>query len=231
MIPELSKHFYVLAPDLPGFGQSDKPQNAKYDLSFFRGFILDFYDTLNLKTASLTAHDLGGMAGLSFAVRHPDRLDKFIIMDTSPYPKWSFMLHLSIYMLKRKYLTPLFLNRFVFKQVLKSGFYNKKFITPDVLEFFRVPWVSSLEGRRAFCKTIEAPPSEMVEPKEALGKIKSDTLILWGKNDFFFPYKIAQRLHKDIKKSTLVGVDQAGHFLQEEQPEFICQQIISFLKD
>ena len=231
MIPELSKHFYVFAPDLPGHGKSDKPYNAIYDLNFLRGFILDFYDALNLKTASLAAHDLGGMAGLSFAVKHPERLDKFIIMDTSPYAKWSFLLHLSIYLLKQKHLTWIFLNRFVFKQVLKNGFYNKKIITPRVLDLFRNPWVSSKEGRQAFSKTIEIPPSQMVEPKEALQKIESHTLILWGKNDFFFPYKIARKLHQDIKNSILVGVDKAGHFLQEEQPEFICQQIISFLKD
>jgi len=231
MIPKLSKHFYVLAPDLPGHGKSDKPTNAKYDLGFLRGFILDFYDELNLKTASLAVHDLGGMAGLSFAIRHPERLDKFIIMDTSPYPEWSFLLHLSIYLLKQKYLTRFFLNRFVFKQVLKNGFFNKKIITPHVLNLFRVPWISSKESRRAFYKTIEIPPSQMVEPKEALQKMKSPTMILWGENDFFFPFKIARRLHKDIKNSTLVGVDKAGHFLQEEQPEFISRQIISFLKD
>ena len=229
MIPELSKNFYVLAPDLPGHGKSDKPQNVKYDLNFLRGFILGFYDAVNLKTASLAAHDLGGMGGLSFAVRHPERLDKFIIMDTSPYSEWPFLLHLSIYLLKQKYLTWIFLNRFVFKQVLKNGFYNKNFITPEVIDIFRTPWINSKEGKKAFSRTIKIPPSQMVEPKDALQKIKSPTLILWGKNDFFFPFKIARQLHKDIKNSTLVGVDKAGHFLQEEQHDFIQKHMISFL--
>lgn len=48
---------------------------------------------LILKCASIAAHDLGGMADLSFAVRHQGHLEKFIIMDTSPYSKWPFMLH------------------------------------------------------------------------------------------------------------------------------------------
>ncbi|MCD4676470.1 MAG: alpha/beta hydrolase [Desulfobacula sp.] len=231
MIPELSKHFYVLAPDLPGHGKSDKPENATYDLAFLRGFILDFYDAFDLKTASLAAHDLGGMAALSFAVRHPERLDKFIIMDTSPYHEWPFLLQSSIFLLKQNYLTWIFLNRFIFKQILINGFYNNNFITPEVIDIFRTPWINSKKGKKAFSKTIKIPPSQMVESKEALQTIKSPTLILWGKNDFFFPFKTARQLHKDIKNSTLVSVEKAGHFLQEEQPRYIQEQIISFLKE
>ncbi len=229
MISELSKHFYVLAPDLPGFGKSDKPINAVYDLGFLRSFILDFIDEAGIESAHLAAHDLGGMAGLSFAVHHPDRLRKFIIMDTSPYPEWPVALHLSIFALKQKYLTWLFLNRFIFKLVLKNGFYNKELITKDVIDFFRTPWVSSREGKIAFSRTIQIPASQMVEKKEALQSIKVPTLIVWGKNDFFFPFSIAKKLHKDIRNSTLVGVKNAGHFLQEEQPEFILRQVIPFL--
>ncbi|MCD4718684.1 MAG: alpha/beta hydrolase [Desulfobacula sp.] len=107
---------------------------------------------------------------------------------------------------------------------------EKNFITPEVIDIFRTPWINSKKGKKAFSRTIKMPPYQMVEPKEALQKIKSPTLILWGKNDFFFPFKIARQLHKNIKNSTLVCVDKAGHFLQEEQPEFIVGQIISFLK-
>ncbi|MBA4394503.1 MAG: hypothetical protein C0407_13200, partial [Desulfobacca sp.] len=114
MIPELAKHFYVIAPDIPGHGKSDKPSNIQYDLNFLRGFILDVFEAFDLKTASLACHDLGGMAGLSFAVRHPERLEKLIVMDTSPYADWPFLLHLSIFLLKQKSLTGFFLNRFVF---------------------------------------------------------------------------------------------------------------------
>jgi pimeloyl-ACP methyl ester carboxylesterase len=231
MIPELSKHFYVLVPDLPGHGKSDKPHNVQYDLAFLRTFILEYFDALNLKSASLAAHDLGGMAALSFTTRYPDRLDKFIIMNTSPFPEWSLRLQLSIYLLKQKYLTRIFLNRFMFKQVLKAGFYNHNLITLEVLDIFRTPWINSKQGKAAFSKTIEIPPDLMVESEENLKKITTPALILWGKKDISFPFRTAHRLHKSINNSTLVGVEKAGHFLQEEQPDFINQQIISFLKN
>jgi len=229
MIPELSKRFYVVAPDLPGHGKSDKPYNIIYNLSFLRNFILDFLDAANLKNPHLVAHDLGGMGGLSFVARYPEKIDKFIIMNTGPYMEIPFLLNVSLYLLKQKYLTRLFLNRFVFKQVLKNGFCNKSLITPEIIDTFRKPWISSKDGRNAFAKTIDIPISQMVEPIDTLQKITSPTLILWGKNDLFFPFKTARRLHDDIKDSTLIGVENAGHFLHEEKPQFILDQIRLFL--
>ncbi len=229
LIPELSKHFYVLAPDLPGHGTSDKLETTPYDLDFFRGFILDFFDALDLSTAHLCVHDLGGMPGLSFAVRHPDRIGKFIVMNTSPYSDWSLALRASIFLLKQKTLTWLFLNRFVFREVLKNGFYNKKLVAHEIIDIFRTPWLESRQTRKAFSATIDIPPERMVEKRKDLKKINLPTLILWGRKDVFFPFKIAKMLHEDIKTSSLVAVENAGHFLQEEQPEFILREMVKFL--
>lgn len=229
LIPDLSKRFYVLAPDLPGHGKSDKPETAIYDLDLLRGFILDFFDVLNLSRAHLCVHDLGGMAGLSFAVRHPERIGRLIVMNTSPYPDWSPALRASIFLLKQKALTWLFLNRFIFREVLKNGFYNKELVTPEIVDLFRAPWINSKQDRMAFSKTLAVPPELMVESREALQKINIPTLILWGRKDVFFPFKIARMLHEDIKTSSLVAVEKAGHFLQEEQPEFILREMMEFL--
>jgi len=230
MIPELSKHFYILVPDLPGHGKSDKPLSVSYDRDFYCRFLLDFFDAFNLKTANLAVHDLGGMAGISFAVRHPDRLAKFIVMDTSPYKDIPLLLHLSLYFLKINLLTRFFLTRWVFALVLKNGFHNKKIITPELVDRFRSPWGGTKEGVKAFANTIKIPIHQLVESTSDIKKIDIPTLILWGRNDFFFPLKIARQLHKDIKQSTLVSVEKAGHFLQEEQPQFIQEQMIDFLQ-
>ncbi len=229
LIPELSKQFYVLAPDLPGHEKSDKPEAAIYDLDLFRGFILDFLDAFNLSAAHLCVHDLGGMAGLSFAVRHPERIDKFIVMNTSPYPDWSLALQASIFLLKQNRLSRFFLNRFVFREVLKNGFYSKQLVTPDIVDIFRAPRTGSKQDRNAFSRTLAVPPELMVENREALQRINIPTLILWGRKDVFFPFKIARMLHEDIKTSRLVAVEKAGHFLQTEQPEFILREMMGFL--
>lgn len=229
IIPGLSRDFYVLAPDLPGHGQSDKPEDQIYDLNFLRTFILDFYDALDLDRASLAAHDLGGMAALSFAVRHQDRLDKFIIMNTSPFSNWHWALSLTISLLKQPWLTRFFLLPWVFKLVLGSGFFNSKLLTPELVKKFQGPWVADKLGKTAFSRTIAVPPELMTESPESLATINCPTLILWGKKDRFFPYGLAKKLNGILPNAQRVGIDNAGHFLQEEQPQIITQTIQNFL--
>lgn len=229
IIPALSERFRVLAPDLPGHGQSDKPLDLVYDLDCLRGFILDFTDALGLDMMNLVTHDLGGMAGLSLAVHNPDRIDKLVVMNTSPYSEWHWQLALVINLLKIPALTPLFLNPFVFKQVLASGVFNTGLLTPELVALFRQSWIETREDRRAFSRTIAVPQEQMVEPREKLQEIALPCLILWGKRDRYFPFRTARTLHKDIQGSTLVGIDNAGHFLQEEKPEQIASALLDFL--
>ncbi|MCG8551985.1 MAG: alpha/beta hydrolase [Desulfobacterales bacterium] len=229
IIPSLAGRFRVLAPDLPGHGQSDKPRHLRYDLDCLRTFILDFLDALDLDKAHLVAHDLGGMAGLSLAVRNPECISKLVVMNTSPYPKWHWQLSMVIGLLKMPVLTPLFLNPFVFKQVLASGVYNTTLLTPERMALFRAFWTGNKESRNAFSKTIAVPPQNMVEPREALQRIDLPCLILWGKQDRYFSFGIARKLHRDIQGSKLVGIDNAGHFLQEEKPEQIASALLDFL--
>jgi len=229
MIPELSKNFFIVAPDLPGHGKSDKPGNIPYDLEFLREFIRDFYDAMDLAKANLVVHDLGGMAGLSFAVHHRDRLEKLVVMNTSPYSDWHYMLSFTIFLLKQSLLTPLFLNETIFKRILSDGFYDKSLVSPSLVTLFRSPWANSPEGRQAFSKTIAIPPARMVESPGTLSTIDTPTLILWGKKDKFFPFRTAQKLQKNIPNAKLIGIEKAGHFLQEEQPEAINNSLMEFL--
>ncbi len=229
MIPELSKKFHILVPDLPGHGKSDKPGNIDYDLDFLCGFILDFYDAMDLKRATLIVHDLGGMAGLSFAVRHRDRLEKFVVMNTSPYSDWHPLLSFTIFLLKQPILTHFFLNKTSFRQILSNGFYNKSLISSDLLNLFLTPWINSPQGRKSFSKTIAIPPARMVESPNVLRTIDTPTLILWGTKDRFFPFKYAKRLQRDIQNSKLIAIEKAGHFLQDEQPDLINKALMEFL--
>ncbi len=229
LIPELSKHFFILCPDLPGHGYSSKPRDAIYDKDFLSRFILEFLDALAIDQAHLGCHDLGGTAALVFASRYPGRINKFIVMNTSPYADWHWRLRFTIFLLKQPMLTSLFLNPFVFKQVLKSGLFNHQLITKELIDVFRRPWLDSKEAHASFSKTIAVPPEDLALSKDELKQIKLPTLVLWGKKDIFFPMQVARQLHKDIPGSKLIGVDSAAHFLQEEQPEFIQKEMIEFL--
>src|ERR1017187_82892 len=78
VIPDLARHFRVLAPDMAGFGYSDKPGN--YTMAGWVNQIISFLDALNLKQASLVGNSFGGALALRMAIDQPGRVDRFVLM-------------------------------------------------------------------------------------------------------------------------------------------------------
>ena len=76
ILPELGKTHRAIALDLPGYGLSDKPLDAKYNLTFYETILEGFLDALDIHDTDLVVHDLGGPVDLYWALRHPDRVYK-----------------------------------------------------------------------------------------------------------------------------------------------------------
>jgi pimeloyl-ACP methyl ester carboxylesterase len=84
MIPVFAAAGYrVVAPDLYGFGRSDKPvDDAVYTFSFHRGMLMRFIEALDLQRVLLVVQDWGGLLGLTLPVEYPDRIDRLLVMNT-----------------------------------------------------------------------------------------------------------------------------------------------------
>ena len=227
--PDLAGKFQVIIPDLPGHGASDKPRDTCYDLAFYRTFIQDLVSALGLKRFRLVAHDLGAMAALSYAVHHGDAIEKLVIMNTCPHGRASLRLNLTLLLLRQPLLSRFLLLPWVFKQILKTGIYNHDLLDRSLTEQFRAPWIRTPEARAAFSATIALPLSRMAEPRDRLNTITCPSLILWGKNDIFFPFFMAKRLHRDLPGSKLIGIDLAAHFCQEDNPGAVAKALTEFL--
>lgn len=80
-LPSLAQHHRIYAPDLVGYGKTDKP-SLDYDLPVLSSFFEDFMNALDLKRASLLGHSLGGGAALAYALKHPERVHKLVLVDS-----------------------------------------------------------------------------------------------------------------------------------------------------
>ncbi len=230
IMPTLAENFYVIAPDLPGYGNSDKPEDVAYNLNFYVDFLKNFYDALGIEQADLVGHDTGGMAALGFVSRFPEMTRRFVITDTSPYVEWSILLKLMLKSMRSRLIARWSLVRFVFKNNLRRhGVYQKQVITDEVVDLYRNPYMQNRNSRRAFRLTLLEPPEEIIEPVESIRRIQNPTLILWAAKDRLFGVNIADQLNEDIPNSKLVIVPDSGHFLQEDQPELVTQHIMNFL--
>ena len=76
----LAKHYQVIALDLPGFGQSDRPQNlCDVDVEYYINFLVHFLNALKVEQTHIVAHSFGGALALRFAEYYPERLKKLIL--------------------------------------------------------------------------------------------------------------------------------------------------------
>ena len=232
-IPELSKYFHVLAPDLPGHGNSDKPINAAYDGEYFLQFLTDYFEALDIGKAHLVTHDLGGMIGLKYASHHGNKIDKFVVMDTLPYTDLPEGMK-GFYNAVR---SPIMSKILRFKPVFSKSFfrdkrivYNLNKISKNTITMYHDSWTNNSASKRAFSNVLKAPVETFTEPKDHLKNITMATLILWAENDLAMPVAIAKQLANDIPNAQLVLIPECGHFVPEEQPELVVQHVLDFLR-
>ena len=84
MIPHFAAHGRVIAPDLFGFGKSDKPvEQDIYSFEFHRASLMHIIETLSLTNITLVCQDWGGLLGLTLPMAMPERFDRLIVMNTA----------------------------------------------------------------------------------------------------------------------------------------------------
>lgn len=228
----LSQTHRVLAPDLPGFGDSDRPADVRYDLPFFVSFLGKFLDATDVERATLVCHDLGGPIALTFAVRHPERVGRLVILDTTPYPELPPALRMLLRVMAAPLVGDFIVSRTGIALTLRwvGVVGNRAAITSDVVDGYYRPYAQDRAARRILLRILrELDPGEMVETAQGLGQIEAPTLIIWGDKDPTAPVSVARRLHQDIQGSQLVVLENCGHFVPEDKPEEVTRLMLEFL--
>lgn len=229
VIPTLSKHFRVIAPDLLNYGQSEMPENVDVSINAQRHVMLELLDSLGIRRTHVVAHDIGGGVAQLMAIEKPERVDRLVLIDSVCFDSWPIPEFEPLQ--KPGAETDMALDEFVemMRGFIPTGVVDTQVMTKPVIDLYISPW-STQKGKQAFFRNLRRLNSEYtLAISEELPQLPHSTLIIWGEKDPFQKPKYGTRLAQSIPNSQLKVIDDVGHFLLEEKPQEVSDLILNFL--
>ena len=224
--------FRCVAPDLAGFGASDKPVDvAWYSYDRHVALAQTLLEELDLRSATIVVHDWGGPIGLRLAVEHPERIERLVILDTGLFTGRQRMSDAWIafrdFVVRTEDLPISMLVRRACKQDPGDA----------VAAAYDAPYpnVGSKAGARAFPQLIPQSPDAPgaaagQRVQEALREDRRPTLMLWADSDPVLPPTAGERFAEAIGRPAPRTIENASHFLQEDQGPLIGELIADWLR-
>jgi len=220
-IGPLSQKYRVIALDQIGFGKSDKPL-INYRVGTLVDFLDGFYKQLGITRASLVGNSLGGWTVAAYALAHPDKVDRLVLVDAAGFAITGD-------------LDPRVVNglnpstRDAIKQVMGLVFYNKELFASDAaVDAFFARKMSAGDGY-----TIQRFIDSIVRGEDTLDNklsaIKKPTLVVWGREDGLTPLALGERFKKEISGSELLVIEKCGHVPQLEKAAEFNAGLMKFL--
>lgn len=222
-IGPLSEKHRVLVPDQIGFGRSDKPM-ISYSVGTYVDFLAALYNEWKVERASLVGNSLGGWIAAAFAIAHPEKVDRLVLVDAAGFSIGEEV--------DRRVLRALNgATREAIKDLLPLVFYDRqRFMSDAFLDLMFTRRVTAGDGY-----TIQQVIDSIVRGEDVLDKrlsgVKQPTLIIWGREDGLTPLEMGERFNKGIAGSKLLIIEKCGHVPQLEKPEEFNAALLKFLGD
>ncbi len=214
VIPALAEEFRVVAPDMVGFGYSERPANVEYGVQTWTDQVIGLMDTLDLQKAHLVGNSFGGAIALRIAAQAPERVGKLVLMGSMgvPFPITEGLERLWGY-------EPSFENM---RKVLDVFAYSRDLVNDELAE---VRYRGSIEPgfQESFAAMFPAPRQRWVEamctPEETIRQLPHHALLVHGREDQVIPVQTSLRLEELIDNADLNVYSHCGHWSMIERSE------------
>ena len=226
VLPALAENFRVLAPDMVGFGFSERPANIEYGVQTWADQVVGLMDTLELPTAHLVGNSFGGAIALRIATQHPDRVGKLVLMGSMgvPFPITEGLERVWGY-------EPSFENM---RKVLDVFAYSRDLVNDELAE---VRYRGSIQPgfQESFAAMFPAPRQRWVEamctPEDDIRRLPHRTLIVHGREDQVIPVQTSLRLMELIDNADLSVFSHCGHWSMIERTADFNRSVSEFFSD
>lgn len=226
VLPELEKSYRVLAPDMVGFGFTDRPENATYDIDAWVAQAVGLLDALNLPKAHIVGNSFGGAIALAMAIRHPERVGRLVLMGSVgvhfPITKglddvWGY--------------EPSLENM---KKLLDIFAYSRELVNDELAE---LRYRASIRPgfQESFSAMFPAPRQRWVDAMTSheadIRSLPNETLIIHGRDDKVIPLANSLTLLEWIEHSQLHVFGRCGHWVQIEHAARFARLLDDFFAE
>lgn len=223
-LPALADRFHCYAPDMVGFGFTERPHGYSYTLRNWVDQLRGFLDALGLDRVSLVGNSFGGAVALRLAVTEPERVNRLVLMGSVgvPFPitealdaVWGYEPSLE-----------------AMRRMLDYFAYSRELVTDELAQ---VRYEASVRPgfQESFGAMFPAPRQRWVDalstPHEQIAQLKCPTLIVHGRDDKVIPLATSLRLHELIDDSELHVFGRCGHWTQIERSGPFTALVAEFL--
>ena len=235
MIPQLAKKYRVVAPDLLGHGQSDKPR-GDYSLGAFAVWLRDLLDELGVTRATIVGQSLGGGVAMQFVYQHPDYCQRLVLISSGglgPDVGWTLRL---LSAPGAEFIMPIIAPQPVLKVGNKLRAWASSFgiQSPRGGEMWSAySSFADAETRQAFLRTLRSVVDYRGQAVSALNRLhmaaELPIMAIWGDQDQIIPVAHAHAAHAARPGSRLEVLEGVGHFPQVERPTEVVDLLDDFI--
>jgi len=223
-LPELANNNRVIAPDMVGFGFTERPQGIHYTMATWVDHAIGLLDALDLKTVSIVGNSFGGALALALAIKHPQRVNKLVLMGSVGV---SFEITTG---LDRVWgYEPSIENM---KALLDIFAWDRGLVTDELAE---LRYQASIRPgfQESFSAMFPAPRQQWVDAMafadEEIRAIPHSSLIIHGREDRVIPFSNSTKLFSLIENAELHAFSHCGHWTQIEHRDSFNQLLSHFL--
>ena len=226
VMPSLAERFRVIAPDMVGFGFTERPVGAVYGMDRWVRHAVDLLDALDIEAANIVGNSFGGGLALALAIRHPARVRKLVLMGSVGVPfaitpgldaVWGY--------------TPSLQNM---RRLMDLFAYDRTLVTDELA---RLRYEASIRPgfQESFSAMFPAPRQRGVDgltSREAdIRALPNETLIIHGREDQVIPLSNSLTLAQWISRSQLHVFGRCGHWTQIEHAARFARLVGDFLSE
>src|SRR5512139_1008134 len=228
VLPSLAESFHVIALDLPAHGLTGRTRRDRYTLADMVEALAGLVDRLGLARFSLGGNSMGGNTAWLYALAHPERVERLVLIDSGGYPTAGAPLveaepgPVMRWIYRHGNPTPL-VRRGLERSVANPDVISDAYVT-RMVDFLRREGTRDAQAVRNRARAIDDQPFARIP------EITTPTLIVWGDRDELLPVEAARRFDADLPHSELRIYEGIGHMPQHEAPERLVTDIRAFLQ-